>query len=194
MATLVLEQQQLTFKLQVVGNTAIGQFTNGTAVIDAFSGYAYYGCNNATNGLSIGGTGNIGIGTTNPGSYKLYVTGSAYSTGGWSSSDVRLKKNIVPISSILSKLMAGYCNYEWKTDEYKDLNFDTGTQLGVIAQDVESFSRTSKNRYKWVQSSSLRKSFQFYYTEGLKEQETKNSTTRRKSKGIRNPQIRTRSH
>jgi hypothetical protein len=163
-----------TSKLQVVGNAAIGQFTNGTAVIDAFSGYAYYGCNNATNGLSIGSTGNIGIGITNSSSYKLYVAGSAYSTGGWSGSDVRWKKNIIPVSSVLSKLMqVTAVNYEWKTDEYKDLNFDTGKQLGIIAQDVEKvfpeLVKTDINGYKAVAYEKL----SVLLLEGMKEQEQK---------------------
>jgi hypothetical protein len=41
--------------------------------------------------------GNVGIGTTDPGEYKLYVAGSAYSTGGWSSSDERWKKNVISL-------------------------------------------------------------------------------------------------
>ncbi len=28
-------------------------------------------------------------------------------------------------------------NYQWKTDEYPEMKFLTGTQLGFIAQDVE---------------------------------------------------------
>lgn len=44
-------------KLHVVGKAAIGQNTNGTAVIDAYGSIAYYGCNNANNGMGIGPTG-----------------------------------------------------------------------------------------------------------------------------------------
>ena len=48
--------------LHVVGISSFGQNTSGTAVIDAYSGYAYYGCNTASNGIAIGATGNVGIG------------------------------------------------------------------------------------------------------------------------------------
>ena len=37
----------------VIGQAAIGQNTNGTAVIDAFNGNAYYGNNSPTNGITI---------------------------------------------------------------------------------------------------------------------------------------------
>jgi hypothetical protein len=49
-------------KLEVHGRAAIGQYTNGTAVIDAFNSFAYFGCNTATNGLAVGPNGNVGIG------------------------------------------------------------------------------------------------------------------------------------
>ena len=65
-----------TSPLEVHGVTKIGQFTDGTAVIDAFNSYAYFGCNTATNGIAIGATGNIGIGTTNPKSLLSIVKGS----------------------------------------------------------------------------------------------------------------------
>jgi len=64
-------------KLEVHGATAIGQYTNGTAVIDAYNSYAYFGCNTSTNGLAIGPTGNVGIGTTSPDA-KLAVSGQVH--------------------------------------------------------------------------------------------------------------------
>jgi predicted heme/steroid binding protein len=64
-------------KLHVVGVASIGQNTNGTAVIDAYSANAYYGCNTATNGITINPSGYVGIGTTNP-TYRLHVSGTAY--------------------------------------------------------------------------------------------------------------------
>ena len=66
-------------KLTVKGVTAIGQFTNGTAVIDAYGSFAFYGCNVADNGLRIGPSGDVGIGF-NP-SYKLDINGTARTTG-----------------------------------------------------------------------------------------------------------------
>jgi hypothetical protein len=82
--------------------------------------------------------GNAGIGTPTPGSYKLYVAGSAYSTGGWVSSDQRFKENIAVIESPLEKVrnIRGVV-YTWKREQYKDKGFPEGRHFGVIAQEVE---------------------------------------------------------
>ncbi len=71
-------------KLEVHGGAAIGQYTNGTAVIDAYNSYAYFGCNSPTNGLAVGPNGNVGIGTTSL-IQKLTVSGtnSGSATGVW---------------------------------------------------------------------------------------------------------------
>lgn len=55
-----------TVPLQVNGTTYIGQFTNGTAVIDAYNGNAFFGDNSASNGIAVNGSGQVGIGTTTP--------------------------------------------------------------------------------------------------------------------------------
>lgn len=82
--------------------------------------------------------GNLGIGTTNPGSYKLYVSGAAYSTGGWQASDIRYKENIAPIESPLNKILnINGVSFSWTTEEYKDKGFPEGRHYGVIAQEVE---------------------------------------------------------
>lgn len=80
----------------------------------------------------------VGIATSNPGSYTLYVNGSSYSTGGWSSSDYRWKKNIQPLENCLEKVsnLKGI-SYVWKKDEFPGKNFSEGTEIGLIAQDVE---------------------------------------------------------
>jgi len=64
-------------KLEVHGKTMIGQYTDGTAAIDAYNSYAYFGCNTPTNGIAISSGGNVQIGvgiTPNP-LYKLEVNG-----------------------------------------------------------------------------------------------------------------------
>jgi len=69
-------------KLEVHGKTAIGQYSNGTAVIDAFNSYAYFGCNSATNGLAVGPNGNVGIGTVAPrGKFDVDGAGDIYLSG-----------------------------------------------------------------------------------------------------------------
>ena len=83
-------------------------------------------------------TGNVGIGTTSP-SYTLQVNGTAWVTSGsWSGSDQRWKKNIQPITNSLDKvLQLSGVSYNWRTDEFPANNFDSKTHLGFIAQDVE---------------------------------------------------------
>jgi hypothetical protein len=53
-------------KLQVVGAALVGQNTNGTAVIDAYNGDAFFGDNTSTNGIAVNSSGFVGIGTTTP--------------------------------------------------------------------------------------------------------------------------------
>ena len=47
------------YKLHVVGQVGIGQNTNGTAVIDAYGGFAYYGCDTVGNGIRVNSAGNV---------------------------------------------------------------------------------------------------------------------------------------
>jgi hypothetical protein len=83
--------------------------------------------------------GNVGIGTTNPGSCKLYVNGGANGTGAWGScSDLRFKDNINGIGDALGKILSlRGVTFDWKRDRYPDKNFDEGTHYGCIAQEVE---------------------------------------------------------
>jgi len=97
----------------------------------------------------------VGIATSSVGTYKLYVNGTAYSTGGWSGSDLRWKKNIVPLNNILSGIQQLIpVSYEWRRDEYSEINFDEGRQIGLIAQEVEKIFpelvKTNDNGYKAV--------------------------------------------
>jgi hypothetical protein len=115
--------------------------------------------------------GNVGIGTT-PGSYKLYVAGTAYSTGGWAGSDARWKKNIKPIGNVLNDiiLLEGVI-YEWRKDEFPEIGFDSGSQIGLIAQDVEKvfplLVKTDGKGYKAVSYEKL----SVLLVEGIKEQQ-----------------------
>ena len=70
-------------KLHVIGTAAIGQNTNGTAIIDAYGGLAFYGNNTAQNGIAIASSGKVGIGTTTPYStVQMQVYGSSTWGGG----------------------------------------------------------------------------------------------------------------
>ena len=65
-------------------------------------------------------------------SYRLYVNGSAYSTGSWSSSDARLKTDVTTIENSLDKVMNMRGVYfNWIPEDR-----DKARQTGVIAQEV----------------------------------------------------------
>ena len=59
-------------------------------------------------------------------------------SGAWSGSDERWKKNIVTLNNSLDKIMRlRGVSHEWRVDEFPELNFINGTQLGLIAQEAE---------------------------------------------------------
>ncbi|OQX24794.1 MAG: hypothetical protein BWK80_18960 [Desulfobacteraceae bacterium IS3] len=90
----------------------------------------------SNNILAVGGS--LGVNTKTPGSYKLYVSGNAYTIGTWQASDIRWKKNISPIDHALDKIMKlRGVRYKWKTDEYPEKNFPETPQIGLIAQETE---------------------------------------------------------
>lgn len=128
-------QLRITNGLGTYGSKAIemGILDNGTGVIQANEAGVGY------NTLLLNPvTGNVGIGIADPGNYKLYVNGPAYSTGGWQGSDIKFKKNLQPINNSLSKVLKlEGLSYEWKTDEYREKNFQNGRHYGVIAQEIE---------------------------------------------------------
>lgn len=110
---------------------ANGDFLNITSD-DASGNWAW------SNGIMLTRTGQVIIGGGTPGTHRLYVTGTAYSTGGWTGSDIKWKKNIVPITNTLSEVIRlNGVTYDWRSDEYPDMGFDNHTQVGLIAQDVE---------------------------------------------------------
>jgi hypothetical protein len=107
----------------------------------------------------------------NPG-YMLYVQGSAYATGSWSSSDARFKKNITPIENALEKIMKiRGTSFEFRQDEFKDYQFANGPQFGFIAQELEDVLHevvnTDSNGYKSVNYSEIIP----VLTEAVKEQQ-----------------------
>lgn len=81
---------------------------------------------------------NVAIGTEDPGSYKLYVSGSIFASTGWYSSDKKFKQDITPIESALSKvLQINGVSFTWNTKDYAKKEFPEGRHHGVIAQDIE---------------------------------------------------------
>jgi hypothetical protein len=121
----------------VGGHLAIGTASTGAA-IKFFTG----GTSNTNERMRIDATGNVGIGTTSP-SYKFQVKisgsyeGHVTSTGSWSSSsDVRLKKNIIPVTNALEYIMSlNPVRFDMKNEE----DSKTGNHFGFIAQEMEQY-------------------------------------------------------
>ncbi len=117
-------------------------FPNGGAFLYASGAEAAW-YNGTYFSWGFGGTYNyfgdkVTIGNTANSAYMLYVQGSAYSTGTWSSSDLKFKENIRSIDSPLSKVLAmNGVSYNWKTTEFRDKGFAKGRHYGVIAQEME---------------------------------------------------------
>jgi len=121
-------------KFSVVGNTStigtasIGQNTNGTAVIDAFNSFAYYGCNGSTFAIWIGPTGLV---------YN-YSNTTTFNT----TSDIRVKQNISTVSNALdtiSKLNPVTFDYNKDFAEKRTWNsIQKNNNIGFIAQEFET--------------------------------------------------------
>jgi hypothetical protein len=100
-------------QFQVRGTVATGgQFQINNAGSNIYANFRGAGSNTDviklnTNGVSFFNGGNVGIGTTNPGAYKLYINGTARVSGGDVTSDDRVKhneENIVGAIETLSKI------------------------------------------------------------------------------------------
>lgn len=102
--------------LHVVGIVLIGQNTNGTASIDAYNGFAYFGCNTASNGIGINSSG------------AITITSTATATNFILSSDERLKTKIS--SFIPYQVRLQYHKYELRSEPGI-------TRYGFIAQEVQ---------------------------------------------------------
>lgn len=121
--------------------------------------------------FTLAGNGNFGIGTVAP-NYKLTVVGNILATGSITPSDSRYKKNILPISGALNTVMSlsGF-TYLLKTEEFPQMNFESRTQYGLLAQDVETvlpeIIYTGNDGYKGIEYSRIIP----LLIEGMKEQQ-----------------------
>jgi len=105
-------------------------------------------------------TSNVGIGAAPLAGYKLYVNGKLQTAGINELSDVRWKTQINPIKNsldIVNQLQG--VTYKWNIKTFPDKNFETGIQMGLIAQEVEKvipyIVNTDENGYKSVEYSHL---------------------------------------
>ena len=120
---------------------------------------------NDTERMRIDANGNVGIGTDDCDGYKLKVNGEIHATSGtansWTStSDRRWKKKVHTLDNSLDKIAAlRGVSYLWRVDDFPNKNFSDGTQLGVIAQEIETvfpeLVHTDKKGYKSVQYSNI---------------------------------------
>lgn len=84
------------------------------------------------------GSARIGIGTPSP-TQALQVIGNICYTGTIGAcSDVRYKRNVKELDKALDAVMKMRgVRYSWKADEFPEMQFDKGTQVGFVAQEVK---------------------------------------------------------
>lgn len=133
--------------------------------------------------------GSVGIGTTTP-QGTLDIIGTAFCTSGaWSGSDLRWKKNIETLTSteILNKLLKlRGVRFEWKTAEFPKMRLPKGKQIGVIAQELEKefpeLVSTGNNGYKAI----AYEKFTGILLEAIKAQENEIRDLRKEIKELKN--------
>jgi hypothetical protein len=115
----------------------------------------------------------VAIGQTSAGPYQFTVNGTAGGTSAYAvASDRRFKQHIAALARPLDilKHLQGV-SYEFNREAFPDRKFETGRQIGFIAQQIEPFVpeivRTDKDGYKSVQYSQLVP----LIVEGIKEQQ-----------------------
>jgi hypothetical protein len=161
-------------------NTIInGNADQGSLALDVIGKAYVQGNAEIVSGLSIDGY-NL------PDTYALYVQGNTFSSGGWSGSDARWKKNVRPLAKALDKVsrLQGV-TYDWRREEFPEKHFDAGAQLGFLAQDVEQVVpevvRTDANGYKAVAYEKLT----VVLTEAMKEQQTEIESLKARNESLK---------
>jgi len=110
-------------------------------------------------GHDIAMMGDVGIGTTSP-NFKLDVRGDIGNNATLHHSDIRWKKNVQSLPNSLEKItrLRGV-SFEWRQDEFAEMNFPEGQRIGLIAQEVEGvipeLVSTAADGYKSVAYANL---------------------------------------
>jgi hypothetical protein len=91
---------------------------------------------------------------------NIHITGKFKSNGVNETSDSTFKTNVQTIVDALDKVkQIRGVTYNWKADEYPDMNFDRDEQLGFIAQEVEKILpevvETDQGGYKSIEYSHI---------------------------------------
>ncbi|HPI32163.1 MAG TPA: tail fiber domain-containing protein [candidate division Zixibacteria bacterium] len=130
------------------------------------------------------GSGEVGIGTDSP-NYTLDVRGTIGNNATLYHSDRRWKKNVVALDHALDKVLRlRGVNYEWRTDEFAEMRFPTGRQVGLIAQEVEGeipeIVSTDADGYKSVDYAKLTA----VLVEAVKELQKQNETLQKRIEAL----------
>ncbi|QDK38229.1 tail fiber domain-containing protein [Bdellovibrio sp. NC01] len=100
-------------------------------------GYIIKDINAGVERFRIQPSGNVGIGTSSP-TALFTVNGTALGTAWTTSSDVRLKENIVEIENPLEKILQlRGVEFDWRKDVNQPTTHERTHDIGVIAQEVE---------------------------------------------------------
>ena len=84
--------------------------------------------------------GKLGVGVANPAAMtnELEVNGHATVITLTETSDQRFKKNILPLENSLNKLLSlRGVSYQWRIDDFPNRRFKEGSNIGLIAQEVQ---------------------------------------------------------
>lgn len=156
-----------------VSNTpANGTVQSYTAQIDSQPILTVYAQANGSGGI-VSTSKRVGINNTAP-SQALTVNGNITYTGSSTqSSDRRYKKNIIPLQSALDTILQLQgVSYEFRTEDFPEMNFETDTRNGLIAQEVEKVLpdvvSTNDDGYKSIDYVELVP----FLIEAIKEQQT----------------------
>ena len=132
-----------TALLSVMGPNALGTFFNAQNYGAAGVEFKRVNTNSYPYNHFIFNNGDVGIGTTNPGTYKLNVNGTTFCTAGvWGGSDDRIKHNEQPIVGALETLSKLTPKKYIKTTEMYEADHDfeldeDGNPVDANGQPVE---------------------------------------------------------